>query len=136
MSVTHVEMSPEAIAEKKPYLALGLTEDEYHRFAELIGHQPNDTEIGLASGMWSEHCAYKYSKPILRQFWTKNDRVLMGPGEGAGVIDIGEGKAVVFKAESHNHPSAVEPYEGAATGVGGIIRDIFSIGAKPVAMLD
>ncbi len=134
--VAHVEMSPMAIAEKKSYLDLGLTEPEYERFAELIGHQPNDTEIGLASGMWSEHCAYKYSKPILRQFWTKNERVLMGPGEGAGVIDIGEGKAVVFKAESHNHPSAVEPYEGAATGVGGIIRDIFSIGAKPVAMLD
>lgn len=134
--MVHVEMSPEAIATQKPYLDLGLTEAEYDRFAELIGHQPNDTEIGLASGMWSEHCAYKYSKPVLRQFWTKNERVLMGPGEGAGVIDIGEGKAVVFKAESHNHPSAVEPYEGAATGVGGIIRDIFSIGAKPVAMLD
>ena len=76
--MVHVEMSPEAIATQKPYLDLGLTEAEYDRFAELIGHQPNDTEIGLASGMWSEHCAYKYSKPVLRQFWTKNERVLMG----------------------------------------------------------
>ncbi len=131
-----VELAPEAIATQKPYLDWGLTEAEYDRFREKLGRLPNYTEIGLASGMWSEHCAYKYSKPVLKRFWTKNDRVLMGPGEGAGVIDIGEGKAVVFKAESHNHPSAVEPYEGAATGVGGIIRDIFSIGAEPIALLD
>ncbi|WP_155287615.1 phosphoribosylformylglycinamidine synthase subunit PurL [Lacticaseibacillus zhaodongensis] len=131
-----VEMSPRDIAIKKPYLDWGLSVCEYDRFRTKLGRLPNYTEIGLASGMWSEHCAYKYSKPVLRQFWSKNERVLMGPGEGAGVIDIGEGKAVVFKAESHNHPSAVEPYEGAATGVGGIIRDIFSIGAEPVAMLD
>nr|WP_218841946.1 phosphoribosylformylglycinamidine synthase subunit PurL [Lacticaseibacillus absianus] len=129
-------MSPETIRTVKPYLAWGLTEAEYDRYAALLGRLPTYTEIGLASGMWSEHCAYKFSKPVLKTFWTKNDRVLMGPGEGAGVIDIGEGKAVVFKAESHNHPSAVEPYEGAATGVGGIIRDIFSIGAKPIAVLD
>ncbi|WP_461226361.1 phosphoribosylformylglycinamidine synthase subunit PurL [Lacticaseibacillus suihuaensis] len=129
-------LSPEAVQEQKPYLQWGLTEAEYNRYAELLGRLPTYTEIGLASGMWSEHCAYKYSKPVLKTFWTHNDRVLMGPGEGAGVIDIGEGKAVVFKAESHNHPSAVEPYEGAATGVGGIIRDIFSIGAKPIAVLD
>ena len=131
-----VELSPKDIAIKKPYLDWGLTEYEYDRFRTKLGRLPNYTEIGLASGMWSEHCAYKYSKPVLKQFWTKNERVLMGPGEGAGVIDIGSGKAVVFKAESHNHPSAVEPYEGAATGVGGIIRDIFSIGAEPVALLD
>lgn len=131
-----IELSPEAIKAEKPYLDWGLTEAEYDRFAEKLGRLPNYTEIGLASGMWSEHCAYKYSKPVLKTFWTKNDRVLMGPGEGAGVLDIGNGKAVVFKAESHNHPSAVEPYEGAATGVGGIIRDIFSIGAEPVALLD
>ncbi|WP_262314883.1 phosphoribosylformylglycinamidine synthase subunit PurL [Lacticaseibacillus parakribbianus] len=129
-------LSPEAVQEQKPYLQWGLTEAEYDRYAALLGRLPTYTEIGLASGMWSEHCAYKYSKPVLKTFWTHNDRVLMGPGEGAGVIDIGEGKAVVFKAESHNHPSAVEPYEGAATGVGGIIRDIFSIGAKPIAVLD
>ncbi|WP_338216205.1 phosphoribosylformylglycinamidine synthase subunit PurL [Lacticaseibacillus salsurivasis] len=130
------EPTPTTIKTTKPYLEWGLTESEYDRFAEKLGRLPNYTEIGLASGMWSEHCAYKYSKPVLKTFWTKNDRVLMGPGEGAGVIAIGEGKAVVFKAESHNHPSAVEPYQGAATGVGGIIRDIFSIGAKPVAILD
>ena len=130
------EPTPEEIRDQQPYLALGLTEAEYNLFTERLGRLPNYTEVGLQSGMWSEHCAYKYSKPILKQFWTKNDRVLMGPGEGAGVIAIGEGKAVVFKAESHNHPSAVEPYEGAATGIGGIIRDIFSIGAKPVASLD
>jgi phosphoribosylformylglycinamidine synthase len=131
-----VELEPEAIKQQKPYLDWGLTEWEYDRFTMKLGRLPNYTEIGLASGMWSEHCAYKYSKPVLKTFWTKNDRVLMGPGEGAGVIDIGAGKAVVFKAESHNHPSAVEPYEGAATGVGGIIRDIFSIGAEPIALLD
>lgn len=130
------EPTPTVIKTAKPYLEWGLTESEYDRFAEKLGRLPNYTEIGLASGMWSEHCAYKYSKPVLKTFWAKNDRVLMGPGEGAGVIAIGEGKAVVFKAESHNHPSAVEPYQGAATGVGGIIRDIFSIGAKPVAILD
>ncbi len=130
------ELTPEQIRDQKPYLQLGLTEAEYNLFAERLGRLPNYTEMGLQSGMWSEHCSYKYSKPILKTFWTKNDRVLMGPGEGAGVIRIGEGKAVVFKAESHNHPSAVEPYEGAATGIGGIIRDIFSIGAKPVASLD
>lgn len=130
------ELSPAQIKTGKPYRQWGLTDAEYDRFAEKLGRLPNLTEIGLASGMWSEHCAYKYSKPVLKTFWTKNDRVLMGPGEGAGVIAIGEGKAVVFKAESHNHPSAVEPYQGAATGVGGIIRDIFSIGAKPVAILD
>lgn len=132
----HVEMSPRQIAIDKPYLSWGLSVSEYDRFRTKLGRLPNYTEVGLASGMWSEHCAYKYSKPVLRQFWSKGERVLMGPGEGAGVLDIGSGKAVVFKAESHNHPSAVEPYEGAATGVGGIIRDIFSIGAEPVAMLD
>lgn len=86
--------------------------------------------------MWSEHCSYKNSKHVLRKFWNKGSRVIMGPGEGAGVLDIGDDQAVVFKAESHNHPSFVEPYEGAATGVGGIIRDIFSMGAKPIASLD
>lgn len=128
--------TPEQIKRERLYEPLGLTTAEYDRFAELLGRLPNYTEMGLQSGMWSEHCSYKYSKPILKTFWTHNERVVMGPGEGAGVIDIGDGMAVVFKAESHNHPSAVEPYEGAATGVGGIIRDIFSIGAKPVASLD
>ncbi|MCG4282872.1 phosphoribosylformylglycinamidine synthase subunit PurL [Lacticaseibacillus saniviri] len=131
-----VALAPEAIREQRPYLDWGVSEDEYQRVVSLLDRLPNYTEIGLVSGMWSEHCAYKYSKPVLKQFWTHNERVLMGPGEGAGVIRIGNGKAVVFKAESHNHPSAVEPYEGAATGVGGIIRDIFSMGAEPVALLD
>lgn len=130
------ELDPQAIEQQQPYLNWGMTEAEYQLLKEKLGRYPNFTEVGLASGMWSEHCAYKFSKPILKRFWTHNERVLMGPGEGAGVIAIGEGKAVVFKAESHNHPSAVEPYEGAATGVGGIIRDIFSIGAKPIAVLD
>lgn len=131
-----VELSPEEIRTAKPYRQWDMTDAEYDRFTQLIGHLPTFTEVGLASGMWSEHCAYKYSKPVLRQFWTKNENVVMGPGEGAGAIRIGTGKVVVFKAESHNHPSAVEPYEGAATGVGGIIRDIFSMGAKPIAVLD
>ena len=97
---------------------------------------PNYTETGLFAVMWSEHCSYKNSKPVLRKFPTTGPQVLQGPGEGAGIVDIGDGQAVVFKAESHNHPSAVEPYEGAATGVGGIIRDIFSMGARPIAILD
>ena len=130
------EPTPETIKTQHSYRELGVTDSEYDLFTERLGRLPNYTEVGLQSGMWSEHCSYKYSKPILKTFWTKNDRVIMGPGEGAGVVRIGSGKAVVFKAESHNHPSAVEPYEGAATGVGGIIRDIFSIGAKPVACLD
>lgn len=103
---------------------------------DILGRMPNYTETGLFSVMWSEHCSYKNSKPILRKFPTSGPHVLQGPGEGAGIVDIGDGQAVVFKAESHNHPSAVEPYEGAATGVGGIIRDIFSMGARPIALLD
>ncbi|MCL2456646.1 MAG: phosphoribosylformylglycinamidine synthase subunit PurL [Defluviitaleaceae bacterium] len=102
----------------------------------ILGRLPNYTEVGLFSVMWSEHCSYKNSKPVLRKFPTKGERVLQGPGEGAGVVDIGDGLAVVFKIESHNHPSALEPYEGAATGVGGILRDIFSMGARPVACLN
>lgn len=107
-----VALAPEAIREQRPYLDWGVSEDEYQRVVSLLDRLPNYTEIGLVSGMWSEHCAYKYSKPVLKQFWTHNERVLMGPGEGAGVIRIGNGKAVVFKAESHNHPSAVEPTRG------------------------
>ena len=103
---------------------------------DILGRMPNYTETGLFSVMWSEHCSYKNSKPVLRKFPTSGPHVLQGPGEGAGIVDIGDGLAVVFKAESHNHPSAVEPYEGAATGVGGIIRDIFSMGARPIALLD
>lgn len=114
-----------------------LSEREYDYISEkLLGRLPNFTETGLFSAMWSEHCSYKKSKPVLRLFPNQNDRVLQGPGEGAGVVDIDDGQAVVFKAESHNHPSTVEPYQGAATGVGGILRDIFSMGARPIASLD
>ena len=114
-----------------------MTDDEYRLISEdILGRLPNYTETGLFSVMWSEHCSYKNSKPVLRKFPSDGPQVLQGPGEGAGIVDIGDGQAVVFKAESHNHPSAVEPYEGAATGVGGIIRDIFSMGARPIAILD
>lgn len=131
------ELTPEQIKEQKPYLDWSLSEREYDYISEkLLGRLPNFTETGLFSAMWSEHCSYKKSKPVLRLFPNQNDRVLQGPGEGAGVVDIDDGQAVVFKAESHNHPSTVEPYQGAATGVGGILRDIFSMGARPIASLD
>ena len=130
-------MTPEEIKEQKPYLDWSLSEDEYNYISEkLLGRLPNSTETGLFAAMWSEHCSYKKSKPVLRLFSNKSDRVIQGPGEGAGVVDIDDGQAVVFKAESHNHPTTVEPYQGAATGVGGILRDIFSMGARPVASLD
>ena len=131
------ELTPEQIKEQKVYLEWGLTQKEYEYICDkLLGRLPNYTETGLFSVMWSEHCSYKKSKPVLKLFPNKNERVLQGPGEGAGIVDIGDNQAVVFKAESHNHPSAVEPYEGAATGVGGILRDIFSMGARPIASLD
>jgi phosphoribosylformylglycinamidine synthase len=114
----------------------GLTEDEYGRIVDLVGREPNDVELGMFGAMWSEHCAYKHSRPLLRRLPTEGPRVLVGPGENAGALDIGDGLAVVFKVESHNHPSAVEPYQGAATGVGGIIRDIFTMGARPIALLN
>ncbi|WP_124057690.1 phosphoribosylformylglycinamidine synthase subunit PurL [Vaginisenegalia massiliensis] len=120
----------------KLYQEWGLKDSEYDLICKILGRMPNYTELGVFSVMWSEHCSYKNSKPVLRQFHTEGDHVLQGPGEGAGIVDIGDQQAVVFKMESHNHPSAVEPYEGAATGVGGIIRDIFSMGARPIAMLD
>jgi phosphoribosylformylglycinamidine synthase len=128
--------TPAEIAEKKIYAQMGMSDDEFKMVEIILGRLPNYTEIGLFSVMWSEHCSYKNSKPVLRKFPTKGERVLQGPGEGAGVVDIGDGLAVVFKIESHNHPSALEPYEGAATGVGGILRDIFSMGARPVACLN
>lgn len=130
-------MTPEEIKNKKPYLDWSLSEAEYDYIrTHLLGRLPNYTETGLFSAMWSEHCSYKKSKAVLRLFPNKNDRVLQGPGEGAGVVDIDDGQAVVFKAESHNHPTTVEPYQGAATGIGGILRDIFSMGARPIASLD
>ncbi|WP_454192548.1 phosphoribosylformylglycinamidine synthase subunit PurL [Paenibacillus sp. Marseille-Q7038] len=124
------------VAEHKLYQQMGVSDSEYDLIVSFMGRQPNYTEIGVFSVMWSEHCAYKNSKPLLRRFPTTGERVLMGPGEGAGIVDIGDNQAVVFKIESHNHPSAVEPFQGAATGVGGIIRDIFSMGARPIATLN
>ncbi|WP_088005738.1 phosphoribosylformylglycinamidine synthase subunit PurL [Indiicoccus explosivorum] len=131
-----LEPNPAQIKEEKLYRQMGLTDEEYAQVERIIGRMPNYTETGLFSVMWSEHCSYKNSKPVLSKFPTKGERVLQGPGEGAGIVDIGDGQAVVFKMESHNHPSAIEPYQGAATGVGGIIRDVFSMGARPVALLN
>ncbi len=113
-----------------------LSREEYKRIVELIGREPNWVELGVFSAMWSEHCSYKSSKPHLITLPTKGPRVIQGPGENAGVVDIGDGQAVVFKIESHNHPSFIEPYQGAATGVGGILRDIFTMGARPIALLN
>jgi phosphoribosylformylglycinamidine synthase subunit PurL len=114
----------------------GLSAEEYHRIREILGRDATYTELGLFSALWSEHCGYKNSKPLLKMLPTEAPWVLQGPGENAGVIDIGDGYAVAFKIESHNHPSAVEPYQGAATGVGGILRDVFTMGARPIAVLD
>ncbi|MFC5702458.1 phosphoribosylformylglycinamidine synthase subunit PurL [Cohnella faecalis] len=138
MSQTTAAKEPtvQQIAEQKIYKQFGVSDSEYELICGFMGRQPNYTEIGVFSVMWSEHCAYKNSKPLLKRFPISGPKVLMGPGEGAGIVDIGDNQAVVFKIESHNHPSAVEPYQGAATGVGGIIRDIFSMGARPVAMLN
>jgi phosphoribosylformylglycinamidine synthase subunit PurL len=116
--------------------ALGLTDAEYGLIVDLLGRDPGDTELAMLSLMWSEHCAYKHSKKLLRRLPTDGPAVLMGPGENAGVVDVGGGLGVAFKVESHNHPSAVEPFQGAATGVGGILRDVFAVGARPIAVLD
>ncbi|OME76130.1 phosphoribosylformylglycinamidine synthase II [Paenibacillus sp. FSL A5-0031] len=134
--LTAKEPTAEQIAEQKIYSQFGVSDYEFELICGFLGRKPNYTEIGVFSVMWSEHCSYKNSKPILKKFPITGPRVLMGPGEGAGIVDIGDNQAVVFKIESHNHPSAVEPYQGAATGVGGIIRDIFSMGARPIALLN
>src|ERR687894_1645418 len=115
---------------------VALNREEYEQIVELLGREPTPVELGMFGSMWSEHCGYKNSRPLLKQFPTSGPRILQGPGENAGAVDIGDGLAVVFKIESHNHPSAVEPYQGAATGVGGIVRDIFTMGARPIAILD
>src|ERR1700744_3581439 len=115
---------------------LGLTDYEYERILDRLGREPGDVELAMLSLMWSEHCAYKHSKKLLRRLPTEGDHVLVGPGENAGAVDVGGGLAVAFKVESHNHPSAVEPFQGAATGVGGILRDVFAVGARPIAVLD
>jgi phosphoribosylformylglycinamidine synthase II len=127
---TEIKVTPEAAAEH------GLSAEEYARILKILGREPNITELGIFSVMWSEHCSYKSSKVHLKRLPTRSPRVLQGPGENAGVVDIGDGLAAVFKIESHNHPSYVEPFQGAATGVGGILRDIFTMGARPIAVLD
>ena len=132
-----LEPTAEQIAEQQIYKQMGVTDSEYELICGFLGgRKPNYTEIGVFSVMWSEHCSYKNSKPILKRFPITGPHVLMGPGEGAGIVDIGDNQAVCFKIESHNHPSAIEPFQGAATGVGGIIRDIFSMGARPVAIMN
>jgi len=115
---------------------LGLTDSELELIVEKLGREPNDVELAMFSLLWSEHCSYKHSRKLLGQLPTEGERVVMGPGENAGAVDIGNGYAIAFKVESHNHPSAVEPFQGAATGVGGILRDVFAIGARPIAILD
>lgn len=131
-----LEPSPQQIKDEKIYREMGLSDDEFQMIEGILGRTPNYTETGLFSVMWSEHCSYKNSKPVLKKFPVTGEKVLQGPGEGAGIVDIGDQQAVVFKIESHNHPSAIEPYQGAATGVGGIIRDVFSMGARPIALLN
>ncbi|MGM8364031.1 phosphoribosylformylglycinamidine synthase subunit PurL [Virgibacillus sp. W0181] len=131
-----LNITPEQIEREQLYKEMGLSDEEYNMAKDVMNRLPNYTETGIFSVMWSEHCSYKTSKPLLKKFPTKAPHVLQGPGEGAGVIDIGNNKAVVFKLESHNSPSAVEPFEGAATGVGGIVRDVFSMGAKPIALMN
>jgi len=135
-TVEHAEQTPD---HEQPYADLGLKDDEYQRIRDILGRRPTSSELAMYSVMWSEHCSYKSSKVHLRQFGEKapaSDALLVGIGENAGVVDIGDGWAVTFKVESHNHPSYVEPYQGAATGVGGIVRDILSMGARPLAVMD
>src|SRR5476651_687269 len=128
---TEIKVTPQIAAEH------GLTPSEYARTQKILNRDPNYTELGIFSVMWSEHCSYKNSRPLLKTFPTKSPRILVGAGEeNAGIIDIGDGLAIAFKIESHNHPSAVEPFQGAATGVGGIIRDIFTMGARPICAIN
>jgi phosphoribosylformylglycinamidine synthase len=124
------------VAEQPLHRALGLTDTEAERIEDLLGREPNRFELAVFSLLWSEHCGYKHSALLLRRLPSSGERVLQGPGENAGVIDLGDGEAVAFKVESHNHPSAVEPFQGAATGVGGILRDVVAMGARPIALLD
>src|SRR6201993_1880781 len=123
-------ITPELVAEHN------LSEEEYARILRILGREPNLVELGIFSAMWSEHCSYKSSRVHLKSFPTSGPRVIQGPGENAGIVDIGDGLAAAFKMESHNPPSFLEPYQGAATGVGGILRDIFTMGARPIAVMD
>jgi len=127
---TEIRVTPEIAAEH------GVTREEYARIRQILGRDPNITELGIFSVMWSEHCSYKSSKVHLKRLPTRGTLVVQGPGENAGVVDIGDGLVAAFKIESHNHPSYVEPFQGATTGVGGILRDIFTMGARPIAILD
>ncbi|MBE3010983.1 phosphoribosylformylglycinamidine synthase subunit PurL [Microbispora sp. NEAU-D428] len=139
MNTDSVRRAQETPDERQPYAELGMKDDEYQRVREILGRRPTSSELAIYSVMWSEHCSYKSSKVHLRQFGTKapkSEALLVGMGENAGVVDIGDGWAATFKIESHNHPSYVEPHQGAATGVGGIVRDIMSMGARPVAVMD
>ena len=124
------------VASSAPHRELGLTDSEYELICEKLGREPNRLELAVFSLMWSEHCGYKHSRKLLKLLPTEGPHVVMGPGENAGAVDVGDGLAIAFKVESHNHPSAVEPFQGAATGVGGILRDVFAIGARPIAILD
>src|SRR6266849_7518129 len=125
-----------AVRTEPLHRALGLSDDELAAIQDLLGRDPSDLELAMYGVMWSEHCSYKSSKVHLGRFPTRAPWVMVGPGEGAGVIDLGDGVAVALRIESHNHPSAVEPYQGAATGVGGIIRDVFTMVARPIAVMD
>jgi len=129
-------MDPVSADAQPKHRELGLTDSEYDLIVAGLGKEPNDVELAMFSLLWSEHCAYKHSKKLLRRLPTEGPRVVMGPGENAGAVDVGSGWSVAFKVESHNHPSAVEPFQGAATGVGGILRDVFALGARPIAVLD
>ena len=122
--------------EAKRLREVALTPEEYRVIVDQLKRQPNEVELGMLGVLWSEHCSYKTSKALLRRLPSSGAGVLQGPGENAGAIDVGQGWAAVFKIESHNHPSAIEPYQGAATGVGGIIRDVIAMGARPIALLD
>ena len=123
-------------ADEPIHRALGLTDDEAAAIERILGRRPNHLELAMYAVMWSEHCSYKSSRLHLRRLPTEGPAVLVGPGENAGVVDVGDGIAVAFRIESHNHPSAIEPYQGAATGIGGILRDIFTMGARPIALMD
>ena len=138
MKIDTVKAAAQSPDHQQPYAALGLSSDEYHSIRDILGRRPTSAELAMYSVMWSEHCSYKSSKVHLRQFsdLPHSERLMVGIGENAGVVDIGDGYAVTFKAESHNHPSYVEPYQGAATGVGGIVRDILTMGARPIAVMD
>ncbi len=129
-------MKHDEIMEKKVWRNMGLTDEDFARIQSLLGRDPTYVEIGLFAAMWSEHCSYKHSKAELKKLPTKGEQVIQGPGENAGIVDIGDGMAIAFKMESHNHPTAVEPYHGAATGAGGIIRDCFTMGARPIALVN